>query len=197
MSPTRSRQGELRHAEIIAIARELLVEGGLDGFAMRTIATRVGMRLGNLQYYFPTRDHVLEAVFRAEFANDLAALRATADEADLGRLAGQLIGSWSSDSGAVFLALASLAFHDRRYRTLNREIYAAFHVEICRIIRRIAPVAATADIANRAFLMTALLDGAALQLHATPDASRPDPRLELITQQLEAIATGECERGGR
>ena len=77
MNPTRSRHGEARCAELIGIARDLLVEGGLDTFAMRTVAARAGMRLGNLQYYYATRDDLLEEVIRTEFERDLNTVRDT------------------------------------------------------------------------------------------------------------------------
>ena len=107
MKPTRSRHGEARCAELIGIARDLLVEGGLDTFAMRTVAARAGMRLGNLQYYYATRDDLLEAVIRTEFERDLNTVRdtVTADPAENHELA-QLAGrSWMT--GALTVALRS------------------------------------------------------------------------------------------
>ena len=72
-------KGEQRRQDILACARTLLVEDGYDGFVLREVAARVGVTLGNLQYYFATRDDLLEAVIRAEFGRnqrDIAALSA-------------------------------------------------------------------------------------------------------------------------
>ena len=72
------RKGELRRAEILAAARQLLVDDGYDRFVLREIANRVGVMLGNLQYYYPTRDDLLEAVVRAEFEQNQREVRAIA-----------------------------------------------------------------------------------------------------------------------
>ena len=61
-------KGEHRRADILAVARRVLVGGGYDRFVLRESAGRVGVMLGNLQYYYATRDDLLEAVIRAEFA---------------------------------------------------------------------------------------------------------------------------------
>jgi hypothetical protein len=91
----------------------------------------------------------------------------------------------------VLLALASLAHHNARFDELNREIYDAFHTEIGAVIRRIDPHASAVDVTNRAFLMTSLLDGVALQIHAASrHMSDVDERIELATRLLQAIATG-------
>lgn len=193
-APSRS---ELRRAELVGVARELLVADGLESFAMRTVAARAGMRLGNLQYYFPTRDDLLEEVIRAEFAKDLAAL-ADAFElgggaVDLERLTRLLIGNWCSEGGYVFLALASLAYHGERFRSLNREIYEAFHRRIGAVIRRVDASASRSEVRNRALLMTSLLDGLALQIHAVSGSRRrTDQRVELVARYLQRIALGEC-----
>jgi AcrR family transcriptional regulator len=65
----------------VAIAREVLVDHGLERFVMRDVAARAGMTLGNLQYYYPTRMDLLEAVARSDLESDLAAF----DHEQLGR----------------------------------------------------------------------------------------------------------------
>jgi AcrR family transcriptional regulator len=41
------------------------------------LADRLGIALGNLQYYFPTRDELVLEVIRAEASADLETMRAT------------------------------------------------------------------------------------------------------------------------
>jgi AcrR family transcriptional regulator len=202
MTPASPRH-QTRCAEIVQAARGLLLEGGLEAFVMRTVATSVGMRLGNLQYYFATRDDLLEAVIRAEFANDLAQVEAmieatvgvsptTMDTSrDIAELARQMVENWAYNSGEVFLTLALLAYHSDRFRALNREVYESFYAAIGTLIRRLDRQAQPADVRRRALLMTALLDGVALQLHAAvhgkPEA---DVLIKRATGLLIAIATG-------
>jgi AcrR family transcriptional regulator len=202
MTPASPRH-QTRCAEIVQAARGLLLEGGLEAFVMRTVATSVGMRLGNLQYYFATRDDLLEAVIRAEFANDLAQVEAMIEATvgvspnamdtsrDIAELARQMVENWAYNSGEVFLTLALLAYHNDRFRALNREVYESFYSAIGTLIRRLDRQAEPAAVRRRALLMTALLDGVAVQLHAAvhgkPEA---DVLIERATGLLVAIATG-------
>ena len=200
MNPTRSRHGEARCAELIGIARDLLVEGGLDTFAMRTVAARAGMRLGNLQYYYATRDDLLEEVIRTEFERDLNTVRdtVTADPAEnheLAQLAHRLVHDWCAASGVAFLTLASLAYRSERFGALNREIYERFYAEMSSIILRLDSKLDPGEVAIRARLMTSVLDGVALQVHAVPgDAASRSDLIDQAGQLIVAVATGSNAR---
>ncbi|QCP52101.1 TetR/AcrR family transcriptional regulator [Trinickia violacea] len=52
-------KGELRLAEIVRAAREVFEEDGYATFSSRRVAARVGITLGNLQYYFRTKEELL------------------------------------------------------------------------------------------------------------------------------------------
>ena len=78
--PSRSDKGAQTQARIIAQARGVLVSDGYDAVVMRAVADAVGIKLGNLQYYFPTRDHLLLAVMAAEASSDIDDIRAIAKD---------------------------------------------------------------------------------------------------------------------
>lgn len=62
-SPTRHKaKGEGRIRQILQVARMLFATEGYSGFTMRAVAGRVGMKLGNLQHYYKTREQLLQAV---------------------------------------------------------------------------------------------------------------------------------------
>lgn len=197
--PTRRSRGEARRAEILAAARATLVDHGLDHFVLRAIATTVGIELGNLQYYFATRADLLEAVMRAEFEHDVAAVRAARLRLDestpddrYADLATALIHHWTIEGGAgVFTTLWQLASHDQRFRRLSAEIYETFYAEIQAMIRTADPSAAEPDLAARAHLMTALLDGVAMQIHAAlGDGDTARDLVAGATELLRSIASG-------
>lgn len=183
-----------RGIELVDLARSVLVSEGLDKFVLRNLAARAGMAVGNLQYYFPTRDDLLIAVIQAEFDRDLATIRGViADTAgSLADLAHRLVHNWCDGGSSVFTALALLAFHHERFRRLNQEIYETFYAELGSIIRSADPNASNTEIAARARLITALLDGVALQIHAGgADAGAYDDLLRRATTHLIAIASGD------
>jgi len=165
------RKGELRRAEILAAARRLLVEDGYDCFAMRTIAGRVGVMLGNLQYYYATRDDLLEAVIRAEFEqnqHDVAAIASGArtPQAKLAAIARHLIEVWAREGGRIYVVLSLLALHQPRFRRLHHEIYDAFYAGLVPVLRELRPRATRAELIDLARLITTIIDGALGQIPA-------------------------------
>lgn len=60
---------EQRRAEIVAVARRLILEGGFDAATMRSIAAAAGFANGALKHYFPGKDSIIEATFDAALAD--------------------------------------------------------------------------------------------------------------------------------
>lgn len=177
-------KGESRRAAILAAARRLLVEDGYDRFVLREIAARVGVMLGNLQYYYATRDDLLEALIRAEFAanqTEVAAIAAGPGSADtrLAAITRHLIAVWARDGGRVYAVMSFLALHHDRFRALHREIYAAFYESLVPVLREIRPRASRAELLETARLVTTVIDGALVQL----------PSRTFVARAAAAVAT--------
>jgi AcrR family transcriptional regulator len=71
------RNREQRLTQIILAARQTFLEDGYAGFATRGVASRVGITLGNLQYYFRTKEDLLRATLHAnirQIASDYTAI---------------------------------------------------------------------------------------------------------------------------
>ena len=58
-----TRKGTRRAAQILRAALDAVVETGYSDLTLEAVARRVGISKGNLQYYFPTRSHLLQAAF--------------------------------------------------------------------------------------------------------------------------------------
>lgn len=196
MTPARTARHDARRASIIATARAALVHDGLERFAMRDIAARSGMTLGNLQYYFATRADLLEAVARSDFERDLVALGApagTEPSVALHDAAHQLLRNWADGGSSIWLAVWTLAIHEDRFRALSAEVYGRFYAAVAAVARQIDGTATEAEIAARARLITAVMDGVALQFH-TALADQPRRRTELARRAVAtvgAIAAGD------
>jgi AcrR family transcriptional regulator len=182
---------------VLDVARRVLIEDGLEQFVLRHIAARAEMKLGNLQYYFATRDDLLEAVIRAEFDRDLATFRRdVVDRArpsdKLADVASTLVEHWSTGAGKVFLVLWLLAQCNERFARLKAEIYDTFHAELSAMLGRIDRHAGDEEVAVRARLITALLDGIAVQNIAVTkdDETASSELLARGTSLVSAIATG-------
>lgn len=55
-------KGQNRVSSIVDAAETLLIEEGYHNFSLRKVATAAGIKLGNLQYYFPTKDDLVKAM---------------------------------------------------------------------------------------------------------------------------------------
>ncbi|MFF5082870.1 TetR/AcrR family transcriptional regulator C-terminal domain-containing protein [Actinoplanes sp. NPDC000266] len=54
--------GQLRRADVLRGARDLLDDEGLDAFTMRRLGSRLDVRAGALYWHFPNKQALLEAV---------------------------------------------------------------------------------------------------------------------------------------
>jgi AcrR family transcriptional regulator len=61
---SRGRSGKGQHTAlaIILAAEKLLVDEGYHNFSLRKVAASAGLTLGNLQYYFPSKDSLIKAM---------------------------------------------------------------------------------------------------------------------------------------
>jgi len=77
----KGEKGLQRRAKIIETAKQRLIAYGLDGFVLRDIANELGITHGNLQYYFPTKNELLKAIFDEEVEQFTSAVRESMEPA--------------------------------------------------------------------------------------------------------------------
>ena len=68
--------------QIVRAAAESLLEIGYAGTSVRAIASRAGVAIGNLQYYFPTKSELLVEAWRYLTARSVDELRAACNQLD-------------------------------------------------------------------------------------------------------------------
>ena len=68
--------------QIVRAAAESLLENGYAGTSVRAIASRAGVAIGNLQYYFPTKSLLLVEAWRYLTARSVEELRAACNSLD-------------------------------------------------------------------------------------------------------------------
>ncbi|MBR9910086.1 MAG: TetR/AcrR family transcriptional regulator [Gammaproteobacteria bacterium] len=61
-NPGSHAKGQKRFDKIVECALQLLIERGYHNFSMRKVADAAGISIGNLQYYFPCKDALVEAM---------------------------------------------------------------------------------------------------------------------------------------
>ena len=58
-----STRGDETRARILAVAMDAFARDGFDGTSVRSIASRCGLSYAAVFYYFPTKRHLLEALW--------------------------------------------------------------------------------------------------------------------------------------
>jgi AcrR family transcriptional regulator len=66
--------------QIVRAAAESLLENGYAGTSVRSIASRAGVAIGNLQYYFPSKSELLVEAWRYLTAHSVDALRSSLNQ---------------------------------------------------------------------------------------------------------------------
>ncbi len=165
----KTTKGNRTRERVFDEARRIIVEQGFDALAMRDLAQRCDMQLGNLQYYFATRDSVAMAVIAAEAERDISAVNDVMQSHDDPQLALTLIvhslfARWRGESGLIFATLTYLCLHKPEFVDLKRQIYATFYKSLESVIRSLDTKAAPAEVRLRVALITAVIDGSVHQI---------------------------------
>jgi AcrR family transcriptional regulator len=66
--------------QIVRAAADSLLENGYAGTSVRTIASRAGVAIGNLQYYFPSKSELLVEAWRYLTARSVEELRTSLNQ---------------------------------------------------------------------------------------------------------------------
>ncbi|MEM9532115.1 MAG: TetR/AcrR family transcriptional regulator [Pseudomonadota bacterium] len=177
---TATRRGGQRKAElIVAAAREVLRHKGSAGFSLRAVADAAGVRLANVQYYFPQREDLVRALFAA-VADEYETLYKTAlaqvSDCPRKRMEAVLRLNFSNicepETRHFFLQLWALLDRlDADDGPLLRKFYHYDIDQLKRHIRALDPGAAESDLEIRANLLAALIEGSMVVW-----GNQPDPR---------------------
>jgi DNA-binding transcriptional regulator YbjK len=179
-------KGQKRRVEVLSVAREVLLRDGVDKLILRKVATLTDIKLGHLQYYFPTRDDLLEAIFCEAWEEDRTTLGGAETTEGLEAVIVDLFDGWSGDRGKLYLLLTMRSFYDSRFKVLKRKIYLAFYKELMRLLKKIHPNRPKREIINTAKVITAFLDGATLQIHTGSDGEVRKQQGHFITDLYKA-----------
>ncbi len=190
-SPLKARKGtattdsgKATAARILDVARELLTTEGASELSMRNIAARAGLHLNNVQYYFPKRDDLVQALIldigeRYQRAHD-EMLQETPDD-PLERFQAivrfNLLDTFNPQTRQLFIQLwALLTALDRNTGRLLGRLYEINISQLSANLARIHPHESEADIRHRATLVAALTEGLMI-VRGPSDSKTKDRRL--------------------
>lgn len=157
-----SPKGRRRRRDILDAAEEILVAEGYAGFSMRKVGEQLGIRLSNVQYYFPTPNAVVDALFNRALSIAGAELEASG-AVDFQRLVRMALDSQNSArSCRLFWELWALSAREADIAGTHNSFYSAYRDAIEQCIKALNPSLKPAARRRRAIIIMSLLEGVSL-----------------------------------
>lgn len=152
--------------QILKAALTIVVDQGYRAVTMRAIAKACGMKLGNITYYFPTRDELVRALFDAVVSSYEASFEAISHEE--GTSAEDRLESiiklilediTTKKTTGFFPELWALANHDTFVFERVHELYQRARVVLNELIAEINPALPVDERETLALFISASMEG--------------------------------------
>lgn len=157
-------KGEQRINLILEAAELLLIDSGYHNFSMRKVATRAGISVGNLQYYFPSKDKLLESLLDKVIQNYLDTFERFrgqyAPKEQFVKIIKAVMKDIKTKHTTVFFPeLWSMANHEKHISKIMDRMYGKYRSLVADIIRDINPKLSECQAQRLSIFMTASLEG--------------------------------------
>ena len=194
----RRRAGRETAARIVQAAHDLLESENLDRFSMRAVAEQAGVSLANLQYYFPGREDLaqalsldLDARYRAAYEERLAVAGDSPIERFRAVMQYNMEDIARQTTRRFFIQLWALMGSLDEFE--GHYIGQVYKVDIGQLSEHIAalhPELSAAEITRRATLTAAMIEGLLVVINTIESEKERETILEYAMTMGTAIADG-------
>jgi AcrR family transcriptional regulator len=180
----RNRGQQTRQA-ILDKATEILIEQGYDALVLRDLASQVGIKLGNLQYYFPTREDLLvelslEFFHKQSLEIDELFRHEETPKARMQAAIDYMINGWSQSDAHIYILMYYLSAHNKKIWKGRQKIWLNFYEQMENLLKESSPDLTSAQRRKKVLLITSLVDGLHMQPGFAPgDVVKPSNRFLL------------------
>ena len=183
---------------ILDETHRLLREEGYSALSMRSLASHLGMRLSNVQYYFPQLKDILIALFTRFVEKDVGAFRTEFDQATgtpevkLRRAVEALLlqEDYLKECNLFMSKLIAAGHGDQDVAQAIGRYYEGYRSAAIEIVNAFEPALSEAEKAEKAYLMVAMIEGF-LRVRETMSIAAHHSRLEdTLTSGLLKIVRG-------
>lgn len=191
-------KGRQRVSDILNAARAILIEEGYTQFSLRNVASRAGIHLSNLQYYFPGKDellHGLMAHIGREYEDNYEALFRELPRKARPRFEAVLryliTDIRNPDTRRFFVQLwALLESSDAHSGVLLNELYAIQINYMVDLVSELNPGLSPGQVQQRTAMISAMIEGMMLMIDDADQklAGKEAPIEEAMIRQLMRIA---------
>lgn len=172
-----SQKGRQRRQKIIAAAKQRLITDGQAGLILREIAADMGITHGNLQYYFKTKEDLLQAIFDEEVREYTYSMREAAKQASskdgiIGAIFESMMQEIESDQTKLWRVLIGTADQNKVLANILRRENDFFEDALTNEIKTVAPGMSDARSRHVAKIMKCIFDGMSIELtYANPQSA--------------------------
>jgi AcrR family transcriptional regulator len=191
---------DFRRGQIVAAARAIVAEGGLEALTIGALEARLGFTRGVITYHFRGKDEIVAALFDSAVA-EIDASTAAEVEASLdfpAKVAAAIRTKVRGfldhpEASYVLLSFWSRLRTDRRARERNAQLYAEYRRQAARLIEmgRKAGAFGRVPVAEAAALLVGAVIGIVTQVHFDPGAVDPEACIEEAARMFMARLAGK------
>ena len=173
-------KGQKRRQQIIDAAKQALIEGGANSLVLRDVADQIGITHGNLQYYFPTKNDLLIAIFDQAVEKYTESMKVAVSETSTrkGRLDAIIdagIAELKAPETALWRMMMSLADHNPDMASILKKENDLYEEVVAEELQLISPDLSIQRRRHIARIIHAILDGLGIQF-SYEDAEGPEIR---------------------
>ena len=168
------KRGKHQVKKILSEARSILIEEGYAGLTIRKVARNLDISLGNLTYYFPSKEELLRALIAdllSEYHDEFLKEQKQFPDDPHGRMLAYieyLIADCEKpDVRALFFQIWGLATHSEVVNELRDEIYSVARADAFELITALHPDLPEPQINTLTAIFISLIEG----LHVIADLS--------------------------
>ena len=151
---------------ILDAAREMFIEAGYAGLTMRKVAARAGITIGNLNYYYRTKEDLLRDLLEYvinDYLQEFERRRQIAGQSPEKQLMA-VLNFWIDDlntpeTTTFFPELWALGNHDPHIADLLDDLYAKARLPLNELVTQINPTLTRKEVERIALYMCAAMEG--------------------------------------
>ncbi len=164
----RGRSGKGQHTTltILLAAEKLLIQEGYHNFSLRKVAANADLTLGNLQYYFRTKDSLIKAMLDnciQRYLDRFKEIRAAAGEdpeQQFKAIVEEVLRDLNTKATTVFYPeVWSLANHDDHATEFMDAMYGRYRAVLMEVISLINPDLSAAQLLRLAVFISSSMEG--------------------------------------
>jgi TetR/AcrR family transcriptional repressor of bet genes len=190
----KTRIEDIRRNDLIRAAYQVFLEHGVGGMTVARIGERVGMSHGIVNYYFKTKDDLLQAVMRHAFrqiseeaVSRLNRAQTPRERVDAIVRANFLEGVFERETAAAWLSFYGLAPQRPEFARLQMAYYKRLHSDLVHALKQMLPDDQAEKVATG---ISVLIDGMWVRRAMISSESSIDEMIAFIDEYIDDHTRG-------